>query len=410
MILPKPGRRIALLHPVLILSSVWLTVVALYSLHLSHLLQYSTPEVLNVTCYILLPFITAAILISTLHHVTVLAYPSGQAKVHVDFELLEWRLRTWVRIWMVVTTFEIAISGGIPIIWLLRHSAKTYVDFGIPSLHGLVNSLLVSVAICRFTLYLLTGKRRHLVIPGFVLLWSIIVVTRQLMLSALLEYVILFITLKTIRKGTAIRIILAAIFVILLFGFVGDLRSGAEAFRMLAEPTAQYPDWLPSGVLWFYIYIATPVNNLVYTMHSFHPVDSLLFPNTAATLFPTVLRGLIYGNQVGQAESGNLVTQAFNVSTAYIGPYQDYGVAGIILFSVMTGLVCQFFWYRVSLRDRLIFAVLTQCLVLTLFFDLFLALPVITQTIWLFYFFMPDLHLGRKIAIRRGEDTSRPSS
>jgi oligosaccharide repeat unit polymerase len=395
MNLSNPGRRIALLHPVLVLSVVWLTVVGLYSLHLSHLLQYSNQEVIEVTSYILLPFIAAALLLSALHHFTSLAYPADRTKRDIDFGLLEKRLRVWFRIWLLITAFEIVISGGLPIIWLLRHSSKTYTDFGIPSLHGLVNSLLVSVGICRFTLYLLTGKRRHLAIPAFVIFWSMIVVTRQLMLSALLEYMILFITIKTIRRGTAVRIILGTVFVILLFGFIGDLRSGSDAFRMLAEPTAQYPDWLPSGVLWFYIYISTPVNNLMYTMQSFQPVYNLLFPNTAATLFPTVLRGLIYGTQLGQAESGNLVTQAFNVSTAYVGPYQDYGIAGIVLFSAVTGFVCQLFWYRPGLRDRLIFAVLTQCLVLTLFFNLFFALPVISQAVWLFYFFMPDLHLGK---------------
>lgn len=129
-------------------------------------------------------------------------------------------------------------------------------------------------------------------------------------------------------------------------------------------------------------------------MHLVHPLNSLLFPNTVSSLFPTVIRDIIFGNQT---QNATLVSQAFSVRTAYRGPYQDYGLAGIMLFSILTSFVCQFFWYRSRLRDVLIFAVLIQCLVLTLFANLFFALPVITQIAWLFYFFMPEIHLGKKI-------------
>jgi oligosaccharide repeat unit polymerase len=396
MTVTKVGTRTVLLHPIAVFSAVWLSVVLLYSLHLSRLLLYSTSEVLSATSYIWVPFVTIVVLYSAFHHMNRLAYRPEATKQCIDFELLERRLTLWFRIWLVVSAAEIVISGGIPIIWLVRGSAKTYVDFGIPSLHGLVNSLLVSIAVCRVALYFLTGKWRHLKIPAFVLAWSVLVVTRQLMLVSLLEYVVVFLSVKKIGLKTVARVVVGFVTLIFVFGILGDMRSGSEAFRLVAQPTDRYPDWLPSGVLWVYIYVTTPINNLIYTMHSVQPESNFLFPNTAATLFPSVIRSIIYGSQVGQAESGNLVTQAFNVSTAYVGPYQDYGIVGMILFSLLAGFACQFFWYRSGLRDILIFSVLTQCTVLTLFFNLFLALPVITQVFWLGYFFMPKIVFGKK--------------
>jgi len=392
-----------LLHPFTVFSIVWLTVVFLYSLHLSKLLRYSTSEVVRVTGYIWLPFVGVIFAYTAFHHFTKLAYRPRPDAVRVNFDLLERRLTTWFRVWVLISVVEVLVSGGIPIVWLVQHSAKTYVDFGITSVHGLVNSLLASLAICRFALYLITGERKHLRVPVFVVVWSVLVVTRQLMLESLLEYAVVFLSIKRIRPGTIARIAVSVLLVILVFGFVGNLRSGSEQFRSLAEPTAQYPDWLPSGVLWVYIYMTTPVNNLVYTMHSFPPLNNLLFPNTLATLLPTFLRTIVYGNQLSQAESGNLITQAFNVSTAYLGPYEDYGLFGIVLLSILTSFACQFFWYRSKLRDLLIFAVLTQCLVLTLFFNLFFALPVITQVVWLSYFFMPEVRLGKSNTPQRAE-------
>lgn len=390
------NNRTFLLHPLIIFSTVWLTVVFLYSLHLSRLLRYSTNEVVRVTGYIWLPFVGVILAYTAFHHFTKLAFHPRPDATRLNFDLLERRLRLWFRVWVVITLVEILVSGGLPIIWLIQHSSKTYMDFGIHSVHGLLNSLVASLAICYFALYLITGKKKHLRVPIFVVLWSAVVVTRQLMLESLLEYAVVFLLIRKVKPGTLVRIAVSVLVGILVFGFLGDLRSGAEAFRSLAEPTAQYPDWLPSGVLWVYIYMTTPINNLIYTMHTFHPANSLLFPNTVATLFPSSLRTIVYGNHLGQAESGNLVTRAFNVSTAYIGPFEDYGVVGIMLFSIVTSFACQFFWYRSKLRDVLIFAVLAQCLMLTLFFNLFFALPVITQVVWLFYLFMPEVHIGRK--------------
>ncbi len=393
------NKRTLLLHPFIVFSGVWLTVVFLYSMHLSNLLLYSTSDVIGVTSYIWLPFVAVLALYTTFHNFTKLAYRPRQNLRRFNLDLLERRLTIWFRIWVVISIVEIFVSGGIPIVWLIRGSSKTYMDFGIPSLHGLVNSLLLSIAICRFALYLITGQRKHLIIPVFVVVWSMLVVTRNLMLVSLLEYAVVFLSIKIIRPGIIARIAVGALLFILTFGFIGDIRSGAEHFRSLAQPTAQYPDWLPSGVLWAYIYISTPINNLIYTTQSSPPANNPLFPNTAATLFPSVLRVIIYGNHLDQAESGDLVTSAFNVSTAYLGPYEDYGRFGIVLFSALTAFACQFFWYRTGLRDVLIFAVLTQCLALTLFFNHFFALPVITQVIWFFCFFISEVHFGKRTSL-----------
>lgn len=388
-------KRSLLLHPLIVFSAVWLFVVSLYALHLSKLLLYTSKEVVTVAAFIWVPFFAVAAIYTSFHCITEFAYPSNPKVMHVDVSLLEQRLTAWFRVWVVISVFEIVVSGGIPLIWLIRGNSKTYMDFGIHSLHGFVNSLLVSIAICRLALFLITGAKKHLGIPIFVVFWSLMVVTRQLMMVSLLEYVVVVLLIKPIRIRTIGRIFAGLIIIILIFGFLGDLRSGSEQFRLLAEPAESYPDWLPSGVLWAYIYISTPINNLIFTMHTVSPENNPLFPNTTSALFPSVLREIIYGNRLSMATSGNLVTEAFNVSTAYIGPYQDYGLTGIVLFGFLIAFACMFFWYRSSLSDLLIFAVLAQCLVFTLFFNLFFALPVITQIVWVFYFFMPKIRFGK---------------
>ncbi len=382
-----------LLHPLVAFSIVWLGVVFLYSLHLSKLLLYSTQEVTRIVLVIWVPFAAVTLIGVFSRRVLIFLRSSHHKLATPDFEALERKLVVWFRIWMVVSFFEIIASGGVPLLWLIQHSSKTYLDFGISSLHGLVNSLLLSIGLCRFILFLLTGSRRHLLVPTFVLGWSILVVTRNMLLVALIEFAILLFRLRPVKKKTIARLVAGLVGLILLFGAIGDYRTGSsDLIRVWAQPTDEYPDWLPSGVLWAYIYISTPVNNLVHSSQVVQPTNNLSFPNTVATVFPSIIRVLIYGDQLGEAESGELVASTFNVSTAYIGPVQDYGLVGITLFSMVIAAFCQLFWARTSLRDILVYSVLMQCLILTLFFDHFLYLPVIAQVVWIYYFFRCPAH------------------
>jgi hypothetical protein len=209
-----------------------------------------------------------------------------------------------------------------------------------------------------------------------------------MMLVTLLEFAVMYVRLRKVRSATFAQIGSGILMFVLAFGVIGDIRQGKSGLiRDLAQPTEAYPEWLPSGVLWAYIYITTPINNLLYTVEISHPINNALFPSTVSTLFPSVLRSAIYGDTLGDAESGSLVISAFNVSTAYVGPYQDFGFIGTSVFSAFIGIITLYFWFRDDLRSILMYAVMTQCLVLTLFFDHFFYLPVITQLGWLWYFF-----------------------
>jgi hypothetical protein len=166
---------------------------------------------------------------------------------------------------------------------------------------------------------------------------------------------------------------------------------------------------LPSGILWAYIYATTPINNLVHTIHLTAPLHSFLFPNTLALLFPTAIRQLIYGSEWWTPLEGQLVSNAFNAATAYIGPYQDYGYLGVILFSCVIAFVCQKYWLSESLEGTLKFAVVTQCLILTLFYNHLFALPIIFQVVWFELFFSRQLRFGVTVKAQRASIIKGPA-
>jgi oligosaccharide repeat unit polymerase len=335
--------------------------------------------------------------------------PSTKDLWQPDLDRIEKRLKVWFGIWLVAAIFETIVSGGVPLLWLFQNTTKNYDSYGVTSVHGIVKSLFIAIALCRFSLWVLTGERRHLKMPIFALVWALILIDRSMFLVCVIEYVVVYLRFRKVRAGTLLKIAMGGVLFILGFGIIGDLRlhGSSDVFRALAQPTDNYPTWLPSGILWAYIYAATPVNNLVHSIHLTAPLHSLLFPNTLALLFPTAIRQLIYGSEWWTPLAGELVNNAFNAATAYIGPYQDYGYLGVVLFSCVITFVCQKYWFSGSLKDTLKFAVVTQCLILTLFYNHLFALPIIFQVVWFEVFFSRRLRFGvaertsRAVAVRR---------
>lgn len=381
---PRPS---ILLHPCVIVLLTWSTVAFLYSLHLSKLLLYDTGDVVRAFLLIVLP----VLIVSSIFYIvrTRVADEARHFSVRPGppLEVMRRRLAQCLKLWVICAVVETIVSGGVPLVWIVTSNGKANFDYGIASVHGLVNALLLALGVAYCALYLYTGRWRFLCFPAFALVWAVVLVSRGTLLVLLLEYAVIFLRLRPIRTSTLFRLVVISMIALLIFGYIGDFRSGAEAFRAVAQPTDAFPEWAPSGFLWAYIYITTPLNNLMLTMHTRTPSYNPLLPATAATLFPSVARNIIYGEETARKiTQGELQSQALTVSTAYIGPFQDMGEYGIVGFSVLAGLLCEVFWHRSGFWNIFVLSVFTQALILSLFYNLLFSLPILGQLAWFYYF------------------------
>jgi oligosaccharide repeat unit polymerase len=360
-------------------------------MHLSGLLVFKTDEVGRMVWWIIAPFAVANVIFNIFYAISH-KMPSRVSGKDIDDEAylnrVERNLDWWFRCWIALTVVEVVYSGGFPIVWLLLGSSKTYNVFGLPFIHVFVSSLLSVLALAKLGLYLLRGDRRRLFIPIFQLLWSIVIVSRGVMIIALVQGVVLWICLKEINPKMLLRSAVIFIAAVFLFGYVGDARSGDSDFRGLAVPTANYPDWLPSGVLWGYVYITSPLGNLVNTSFTSKPSYDVLFPHTIYGLFPNPIKDVIYGKDFGLENRGDMVNESLGVSSAYIGPYRDNGYTGIACFSILIGIISAYFWKkRRMLRGQLLYSIIAECLVLTVFFNFLFYTPFLGQFIWIYLLF-----------------------
>jgi oligosaccharide repeat unit polymerase len=369
-----------ILHPLIVFCITWGAVIGAYTLHWSELQVVDIADGLTFIGLSLGTFV----LVSTLFHVVAftLSLRSGRVEKPDYVDPSSLKLSSWFFVWAALTLLEVIFSGGVPIIWALTGSSKTYFDFGIPTVHGFLNSLISSISLIWFWQFLQTKERKYLFQALFVVGWAIIVVTRQLIIVNLFQFLILWVALNRVRVLSVIKLALLVVSLVLGFGWLGDARTGADKFIGLAMPTESYPDYLPSGVLWVYMYAVTPFMNLLYSINTNCGCESPFFGNTLAPLLPSFLRNMILPSD--KNEKGNVISEAFNVSTAFVDPYTDNGYLGIVIFSAIICFVTLYFWNKKSKRELFIFCVLGQSMVLTIFYNHFFSLPVITQIFWFY--------------------------
>jgi len=366
-------------HPFFVAAMTWVGVCFLYALDWSYLINIDLSVGAIFFVISSISFLSASIIVFYVSLHDKRSYqPFPQQKMHTYLK----SARRLYMVWIFGTVVEIAYSRGLPIIWTLTGDERTYFDFGIPSMHGFLNSLISALSLFAFFLYLMYGRRAHLLAALFVVVWGILVLSRQLVIMNIAQYVFLYLILhgKKLRLINVAKVLLILIICILGFGYLGDLRSGADNFLLLAQPTDNYPTAAPSGLLWVYMYFVTPLLNLLNTIETSCGCNSYLMANTISSLLPSVIRGEF----VTVADSkGEIVTQAFNVSTAFADPFVDAGYFGVFVYTFIVAAVCCWYWFRKSWFHQIGYSILLQCLFFTVFYDLFISLPIITQFFWL---------------------------
>lgn len=300
-------------------------------------------------------------------------------------------------IWLLGTLAEIYFASGLPLIWLYQNSDKTYFDFGIPSLHGLLNSLSLTL-ICFFVVDIFEQSKWRSLNLAFIfaiISMYILFISRQLIVSAVIESFVIVIYLcsrkKIFRYRHVFYVALSSLVVIVGFGVIGDARS-SDFYQTIGLNDVN--PLIPSGFIWFYIYMVTPLNNLFYNVSN----DSYLLVENASAFFysilPTVVKVAMFDVDVENRwaqdflQTGLLPNTSFNVSTALIQAYLDAGLYGIWLNVASLGFLAGIFYKRISnIFSLMIYAVFGQCLLLSIFYNMIIYPPVLFQFVWIYIFY-----------------------
>jgi oligosaccharide repeat unit polymerase len=243
-----------------------------------------------------------------------------------------------------------------------------YTEFGLPSLHGLLNAILLVLSNYSFHTYLQTRQRKYLGYYLLTLAWPIALVTRQLLMSILIQSSLIyafhrrsiwlnasgrrprqmFLPLLPGRRFIGIGLCVALAFYV--FGTLGDVRNvGARHLSDALQPLVEVQGVVGTSLLWVYWYWVSPLGNIVQNIETVAPTYIPL--HLIETAVPSVVRGAL--NIVPQGETWELATELSNVSSFHQPFLLDFGIMGALMAYVVLAVLV-YYLYTKAMRSPLI--------------------------------------------------------
>lgn len=372
-------------NPIAVFVALWLFVLYIYSKRYSLVL---TPLSIETFVYILsvcLSFTLAYYTISVLFFDKKLRNDNN----FVESQKLYIKLRKVFKIWFFFTLIEIAFFRGLPLLAILGLGGDSgrYTEWGIPSLHGFLNAMIITISNYLFYFYLKTKNKKYLWLYLSCVMWPILLITRQMLMSMVVQAAFIYILSNNIKTSSIIKVVLSAFGVVYLFGIVGDLRSGGDSFIELVQPSSDYPTWLPSGVLWVYVYMVSPLNNVNFNLQKFP--DFYFDPSPLISpLFPSFVREKIFSES--NVFNFQLVNENLNVSTMFPSYLTSFGYYGSLIFYFILGLLIAFIYFKfrsknANLKWLFVLGVIFHNLIFSVFVDFFFNLVFLFQFVLHFY-------------------------
>lgn len=293
-------------------------------------------------------------------------------------------------VWVFFTLVEIVKFGGIPIVnvLILRQFDLDYATFGLPTLHGLLNALYLTLICSIFILYQSIKNKKYLYISMILFFWPILIMSRALMIWTLLEFFCVYFIFNSISQKKIFGLFSILLLVIMLFGYIGDNRGesndqGVERFtdKFVKDENRFITDKLPSGFIWVYLYVTTPLNNVVWNIDNIQPEYN--FKYTFAALLPSVLRPGT-NERSSNDNSLQLFQEAFNVSSYFANYMRDFGVVGASIFIFFLQLYVLTIYQSAKsfkLGSMIAYATLFNSVVMSIFFDYFFSLVTVFQVL-----------------------------
>ena len=375
-----------ILNPIFIFVGTWLAIIVLYQFELSNW-QYNLIDDSYITFIInIMAFTISYLLVYIFKRKKMIQNneKKDDKNVIVDFNFI----KKMFIFWIIIEIIETIYSGGIPIIWKLVGSSKTYASYGIPTVHGLMNSISLIIMLLSYYLYLKENRKNKklLLIIGTIILFDLMIITRQVIVSALIELFVIYIFFN--KKIPVYKLLIIVSFLVSGFGLIGNIRTGSDNFIYVSSFKNENINKFLIGFYWVYMYFTMSIaniNNAIYlgiNQYGLYPIMK--------NYLPTVFSNIIFENS-NIIIPNYLVTKAFNVSGYFINFYLAFGNLGVLIISsiygVLGGIITNKNRNESSEKNLLYMSVYIQIIILSFFENHLFYLPSGFQFFLIFLIF-----------------------
>jgi oligosaccharide repeat unit polymerase len=371
-----------LLNPPVIFLGIWSFILIIYSFNLSHHQDQLSIKTVQYLAAIFASFFIGYfyfyIFFLKKYRNRELVKPSGYLKIGFNERFLD--ISFFIILFLLL--LEIVYSKGVPLFWLIKDIPKNYFEFGIPSFHGLLMSYILFYGTILYISIKIQFKKRFLVYFILIILSMVLLVTRQ-------NLVILFVQILLaqhylIKRINVLKLIPVVLICVILFGLIGNFRTGLDVFVKVADIKNQNLSQFESGFYWVYMYLTMTIANInkLFNM-GFEYFKGI---NMLQEVLPTVIIESFYNYNINPNARFWLVNPNFTVSGYMAAPYLDFGIYGVIIYTfILGGLSCLIYHkylFRISFRNSFLYIILLQIIMMSFFTDYLLYLPVSFQFFW----------------------------
>lgn len=373
-----------LANPAIIYTLVWTLALLLYSLHYSNLFL----ELSDITLWYILTSIFSVLFAWIFIGVATKRFFMSFPRYIRPLETIEIsKIRLLIKILVIGILIEMLYFHDVPILTFFGYSTMTYQDFGLPSLHGFLSAILLSLSMYSLYHYLYNNEKKYLYFYIATILVLLMSMSRGGITSLLIESFFLILVFKKFRLASMIKIGVLVLLFIYLFGLFGEFRSAGagDSIYDVFQISDDYPVWLPKSFIWVYMYLTSSINNLENSLSSYSDLN--FEPYLAMFgLLPTVIR--IYFEP---PEGIALVNEAFNVSSFMPNYLAAFGIYGSLIFYFFASMIAIWIYYRYvisyDLRLGFTLVIILHSVALSIFSDFFAIQVYLFQVILQFWIF-----------------------
>lgn len=248
---------------------------------------------------------------------------------------------------------------------------------GIPILHVVFYSCTM-LSILYSALY--SSKKDLLLCLTAAMLLSVLMLSRQMMMIAFILTLISMAFRYDLSKKKFLKIILYTIFILFIFGIVGNIRQKlagdyVDQFIIVFGGANEKGEMLGDIAFWIWLYIASPMYNLIVNFDSYYLVgdrcNTSVYAGTCSGHFLTdVLLPETFVKYLGiEKFKIDLEMQYLNVGTAFASAARILGLPGVILQVILQGLFFYFGYLLTPSRLKSAFVVYFSALSFFMIFD-----------------------------------------
>ena len=276
---------------------------------------------------------------------------------------------------------NVLIAGNIPLFSAIQggQGDASYIEFGLTGVYGFYLAYSNFLGLLAFYNFLVTKQTRYLAVVGWIMFVLVIFITRQNVVSLLVEMFVLFMLL---RGGlSTLRLLFYVICVLIGFSMIGGLRT--LDIRGIARIGDEWY-WVPDFVIWLYSYSyfnLLNLDNMIRNVGPSYDGGALLqmVPNFVKNALSIVVK-----------REGYLEVSNFTVSSAVSDLYADSGYFSIIAIPIVAGIVAQRLLHkwvkRFDVRALFSYCVLYFCGLFSFFVNFWFYLPIIFQIVFVYVF------------------------